>query len=97
MPPEVQDKSSPAWNKGKIYCAGNEREVTKAYFAQFKLDMGAFLESRGQELVEGGLVLIQMPGVPNGDGVLPSHTGAGLIHELLGDSLIDMANMVRSN
>ncbi|KAG5552099.1 hypothetical protein RHGRI_010254 [Rhododendron griersonianum] len=68
VPPEVLDKGSPAWNKGKIYCAGNEKEVTKAYFAQFKADMDAFLKARAQELVEGGLVVVQIPGVPNSKG-----------------------------
>ncbi|KAL6975998.1 hypothetical protein U1Q18_024792, partial [Sarracenia purpurea var. burkii] len=92
VPPEIVDKNSPAWNKGKIYCAGNDEEVTKAYFAQFQVDMEAFLDARYRELVGGGLVVIQMPCVPNG-GVLPSQTGAGMIHELLGDSFFDMVNM----
>ncbi|KAE9456028.1 hypothetical protein C3L33_12075, partial [Rhododendron williamsianum] len=48
-----------------------ERErVTKAYFAQFKADMDAFLKARAQELVEGGLVVVQIPGVPNSNGVI---------------------------
>ncbi|KAG5552111.1 hypothetical protein RHGRI_010264 [Rhododendron griersonianum] len=42
---------------------GNEKEVTKAYFAQFKADMDAFLKARAQELVEGGSVLFDIHGV----------------------------------
>ncbi|XP_058216917.1 loganic acid O-methyltransferase-like [Rhododendron vialii] len=92
VPPEIMDKGSPAWNKGKIYCAGNEKEVTKVYFAQFKADMDAFLKARAQELVEGGLLVVQIPGVPNSN-VLPSQIGGGLNCELLGDSLADMVKM----
>ncbi|KAH7843294.1 hypothetical protein Vadar_014902 [Vaccinium darrowii] len=92
VPPEVANKGSPAWNKGKIYCAGNEEEVTKAYFAQFKADTDAFLKARAQELVEGGLMVIQIPCVPNSE-VLPSQIGAGLNSEFLGDSLADMVKM----
>ncbi|KAG5552097.1 hypothetical protein RHGRI_010252 [Rhododendron griersonianum] len=65
IPPGVTDRGSPAWNKDKIYCAGNKKEVTEAYFGQFQADMDAFLEARAQELVEGGLVVIQIPGVPD--------------------------------
>ncbi|XP_058208733.1 loganic acid O-methyltransferase-like isoform X2 [Rhododendron vialii] len=92
VPPQVMDKGSPAWNRGKIYCAGNEKEVTKAYFAQFKADTDAFLKARAQELVEGGLVVVQISGVPNSK-VLPSQIGGGLNCELLGDSLADMVKM----
>ncbi|XP_058208741.1 loganic acid O-methyltransferase-like [Rhododendron vialii] len=92
VPPQVMDKGSPAWNKGKIYYAGNEKEVTKAYFAQFKADMDAFLKARAQELVEGGLVVVQIPGVPNSK-VLPSQIGGGLNCEFLGDSLADKVKM----
>lgn len=95
VPPEVtDDKGSPARNKGKIYCAGNEKEVTKAYFGQFKADIDGFLKGRAQELVEGGLVVVQIPGVPSSK-VLPSQIGGGLTIEFLGDSLADMVKMVR--
>lgn len=94
IPPGITDKGSPAWNKDKIYCAGNDKEVINAYFGQFKADLNAFLIARAQELVEGGLVVIQLPGVPDCN-VLPSDTGAGLNLELLGESLADMVNMVR--
>ncbi|KAF7146302.1 hypothetical protein RHSIM_Rhsim04G0081500 [Rhododendron simsii] len=92
IPPGIGERGSPAWNKGKIYCAGNEEGVTKAYFGQFQADMDAFLKARAQELVEGGLVVIQMPGVPDCT-VLPSQTGGGLNLEFLGESLADMVNM----
>lgn len=92
IPPGVTDRGSPAWNKDKIYCAGNKKEVTEAYFGQFQADMDAFLEARAQELVEGGLVVIQIPGVPDRK-VLPSDTIPGLDNELLGESLDDMIKM----
>ncbi|KAG5552092.1 hypothetical protein RHGRI_010247 [Rhododendron griersonianum] len=70
IPPGISEEGSPAWNKGKIYCAGNEEGVTKAYFGQFQADMDAFLKARAQELVVGGLVVIQIPGVPDCAGVI---------------------------
>ncbi|KAK6927902.1 SAM dependent carboxyl methyltransferase [Dillenia turbinata] len=66
VPQEVVDKSSPAWNKGKIYCTGTSKQVSDAYFGQFKTDMDSFLNARAQELVIGGLLCLVMFGLPNG-------------------------------
>lgn len=87
VPEEVQDKNSPAWNKGRVYFIGVKTAVAKAYSGQFERDMYKFLKERAEELVEGGLLVIQVPGVPD-DEVLNTQTAAGLIFELLGASWI---------
>ncbi|KAK2966624.1 hypothetical protein RJ640_017755 [Escallonia rubra] len=90
VPKEIQDKTSPAWNKGKIHYTGVEKHVTKAYFVQFQKDMDIFLKSRAEELVGGGLMVLLLPGLPKGE-TLFSKTGAGMLHALLGASLMDLA------
>ncbi|KAK2972962.1 hypothetical protein RJ640_022019 [Escallonia rubra] len=89
VPEEVQDKNSPACNKGKTYCTWAKKEVREAYYSLFRNDWKSFLNARAEELVEGGLMAIQLPGVPHG--AVPSQTGAGLLLELLGSCLDDMA------
>ncbi|KAJ0042134.1 hypothetical protein Pint_18685 [Pistacia integerrima] len=91
VPEEILDRNSPAWNKGSIYCTGLVKEVTKAYSAQFKTDMESFLNARAQELAAGGLMVIVLSGLPNG--ISKSETAEGKIYDLLGSSLIHMANL----
>ncbi|KAK2998117.1 hypothetical protein RJ639_025352, partial [Escallonia herrerae] len=52
------------------------REVGDAYSAQFTKDMEAFISSRAQGLVPGGLIVILILGLP--DGVLHAHTTLGM-------------------
>uniref|UniRef100_A0AAT9UT99 Loganic acid O-methyltransferase n=1 Tax=Mitragyna speciosa TaxID=170351 RepID=A0AAT9UT99_9GENT len=92
VPKEIQDKNSPAFNRGRIHYTGTEKHVVKAYFSQFQKDMGSFLKARAQEIVGGGLVVIQIPGLPSGE-VLFSRTGAGMLHALLGSSLMELVNL----
>ena len=73
---------------------GLQKEVTEAYFAQFRKDLNRFLDARAEELVRGGLLVIQLPGVPRG--ALPFNTGAGFLQELLGLCLFEMAYLVGS-
>lgn len=95
VPKEIQDKNSPAYSKGRIHYSGTEIQVVKAYLGQFQKDMDAFLKARAQELVEGGVMVIQIPGLPSGE-MLFSRTGAGMLHALLGSSLMELVNMVRN-
>ncbi|KAI5662087.1 hypothetical protein M9H77_21410 [Catharanthus roseus] len=91
VPKEIQDKNSLAYNKGRIHYTGTEKHVVKAYFGQFQRDFEGFLKARAQEIVVGGLMVIQIPGLPSGE-VLFSRTGAGLLHFLLGTSLMELVN-----
>ncbi|KAK6927901.1 SAM dependent carboxyl methyltransferase [Dillenia turbinata] len=89
VPEEVMDKSSPAWNKGTIYCTGTSKHVNDAYLGQFERDVESFLNARAQELVMGGLMCLVISGIPNGAKF--SESALGKVYDLLGFCLEDMA------
>ncbi|KOM46250.1 hypothetical protein LR48_Vigan06g155600 [Vigna angularis] len=88
--PEVlQEKKSPAWNKGRIHYTGASKEVVDAYANQFAEDVGKFLDARAMELVPGGMLVIVMPGVPHG---MPySEVIIGMMFDCMGSILIDLS------
>nr|XP_048330651.1 loganic acid O-methyltransferase-like [Ziziphus jujuba var. spinosa] len=89
VPKEVVNKTSPAWNKGRIHYSNSRVEVIQAYKAQFDEDMERFLQARALEIVYGGLMVLIIPGIPNG----ASHSQSleNMIYDLLGSCLMDMA------
>ena len=89
---EVVDKSSPAWNKGRIYYSNSADEVLKSYEAQYFKDMHACLSARAQEIVHGGLMALIVPACPNG--TPHSQVFLNKTLELLGLGLMDMAKRV---
>lgn len=91
--PEVlQEKKSPAWNKGRIHHTGASKEVVDAYANQFAEDVGKFLDARAMELVPGGMLVIVMPGVPHG---MPySDVINGMLFDCMGSILIDLSKEV---
>ncbi|GMN46346.1 hypothetical protein TIFTF001_015528 [Ficus carica] len=89
VPEEVEDKSSPAWNKGKVHYSNSTAEVIKAFEAQFAKDMDNFLKIRAQEIVHGGLMVLILPGRFNGAPHANNYINKA--YELLESSLIDMA------
>ncbi|KAJ8761216.1 hypothetical protein K2173_001272 [Erythroxylum novogranatense] len=92
IPREVLDCNSPAWNKGSIIqCNEHSEEVAKAFLDQYASDVDTFLTARAQEIVGGGLMVIQSPGRP--DGVLMSQTSTGIIFNLFGSCLADLSKM----
>ncbi|KAL0372681.1 UNVERIFIED_CONTAM: Loganic acid O-methyltransferase [Sesamum calycinum] len=60
----VVEKTSPAWNNGKIHHYGARKEVVEAYTNQFAEETKAFLDCRAEELMPGGLLTILLPVVP---------------------------------
>lgn len=92
VPKEVENKSSPAWNKGRIHYSNSTDEVVKAYTAQYAKDMENFLKHRAEEIVHGGLMAFIIPGRP--DGRPHSEVFVNKACELLGSCLMDMANKV---
>ncbi|KAJ4850822.1 hypothetical protein Tsubulata_037028 [Turnera subulata] len=88
VPEEVVDSNSSAWNKDSIHCTGFSKEVAMAFSAQFRKDMENFLNARAQELVGGGLLVIAMPGLP--EGTPCSQTYYGVINDIMGYCLLDM-------
>ena len=93
VPEEVVDSNSPAYNKGSIYCTGTEKEVSKAFAAQFENDMGTFLNARAEELVSGGLIVLLTGGIPNGISLI--QTSIGKFYDFFGSCLLDLAKKVR--
>ncbi|XP_059451292.1 loganic acid O-methyltransferase-like [Corylus avellana] len=69
IPKELTNKTSPAWNKGRIYPANASDDVWEAYSAQFAKDIESFLNARAQELVSGGLMALIISCLPDGSSV----------------------------
>ncbi|XP_061365045.1 loganic acid O-methyltransferase-like [Gastrolobium bilobum] len=88
VPKEITDRNSSAWNKGRIHCTNVPKEVAEAYATQYKMDLENFLHARAQELVENGLMILQIPVAP--DVVLDSEVDPNRAFELLGSCLVDM-------
>ncbi|KAI9074783.1 hypothetical protein K1719_043260 [Acacia pycnantha] len=87
VPKEIGDKNSPAYNKGKIFYIDEDKEVTKAYSAQFKRDFESFLNSRALEIVPGGIMTLTFLCVP------PDTTNRfQVLLNIMGDVLVEMAN-----
>ncbi|KAK2978453.1 hypothetical protein RJ640_023711 [Escallonia rubra] len=92
VPEELLDKTSPAWNKGRISYTSSSDEVANAYAAQFQKDMKIFLNARAKEIVVGGMIVLIMPGLP--DGVHRSEFPLGVLDDSLCSSLMDMENAI---
>ncbi|KAF3958060.1 hypothetical protein CMV_016989 [Castanea mollissima] len=75
---ELLNKNSAVWNKGRVHYASAPDE-----------DITAFLDCRAKELMVGGLLVLIMPGVPNGIPHASALTGA--IFDFLGQCLMGMA------
>ncbi|KAF3437219.1 hypothetical protein FNV43_RR19972 [Rhamnella rubrinervis] len=89
VPKEVEDKNSPAWNKGRIDYGNASDETFKAYEAQYLKDMESFLNARAHEVVHGGLVALILPGCPNE--TKHSEILFNKAIELLGSCLMDLS------
>ncbi|WJZ80582.1 hypothetical protein VitviT2T_000489 [Vitis vinifera] len=93
VPEELLDKNSPAWNRGRIHYTSGPEEVSHAYAAQFEHDMEIFLSARAKELVVGGMIVFLILALPNG--IPASQNPYGIMFDLLGSCLMDMAKEVR--
>ncbi|KAF3437225.1 hypothetical protein FNV43_RR19978 [Rhamnella rubrinervis] len=89
VPKELVDKTSPAWNKGRIHYSNSAKEVRQCYEAQFFKDMHRFLNARAQEILHGGLMALVLPACP--DGTPHNQVFLNKTTELLGLCLVDMA------
>lgn len=90
VPEELLDKNSPSFNKGRIYYTNTLDKVVDAYSSQFAKDMEIFLDARAKELVAGGMLVMMMPGQPNG--IPHCQTGMGMIVDELESCFLDMVN-----
>ncbi|XP_027364772.1 probable S-adenosylmethionine-dependent methyltransferase At5g37990 [Abrus precatorius] len=88
VPADITDIASSAWNKGRIHHTNAPKEVAHAYETQYKMDLENFLHARAQELVDNGLMLLEIPVAS--DVVLDSDADPGKVFELIGSCLVDM-------
>ncbi|XP_059448264.1 loganic acid O-methyltransferase-like [Corylus avellana] len=88
VPKEITDKTSRAWNKGRIHYTNAPKDVVEAYSTQYAMDMESFLIARGEELVVGGLMALLIASVP--DVILSSDFTICTELELLESCLMDM-------
>lgn len=93
VPKELVNQNSPLWNKESARRRRFVKEVAEAYSGQFKNDTESFLNARAQELVPGGLMVITIHAIP--DETPLSQTGPGVLADVLGSCLMDLAKMVR--
>lgn len=92
LPEELHNKTSPAWNKGRIHYTSAPKEVVDAYVSQFAKDMKNFLDARAKELVPGGMMVMILTGIPRS---MPySQTPTGMMYDSISSSLMDMAKEV---
>jgi hypothetical protein len=89
IPKEI---ASSAWNKGRIHVTNAPKEVFDAYASWHRMELESFLNARAEELVDNGLMLLQIPVAP--DVILDSEVDPNKIFELLGDCLVNMAKRV---
>ncbi|KAK9939738.1 hypothetical protein M0R45_016427 [Rubus argutus] len=88
VPKSVVDSNSPARNKGRIHYSNSTDDVIRAHETQSTEDMECFLQARAQEIVYGGLMVLTIPGRP--DGTPHSDASPNVIFQLLGSSLMDL-------
>ncbi|KAH6771521.1 hypothetical protein C2S52_016324 [Perilla frutescens var. hirtella] len=94
VPEAVEESDSPAWNGGEILYTRERKGVCDAYLDQFERDVGAFLNCRAVEMVDGGLMALLLPGVPAFWDSEKEYTLASVV-EPLRSCLIDMAKKGR--
>uniref|UniRef100_A0A224X4D8 S-adenosylmethionine-dependent methyltransferase n=1 Tax=Hypericum tomentosum TaxID=1137039 RepID=A0A224X4D8_9ROSI len=88
VPPELLDKASPAFNRGRVSYVNAPRAVEDAYVRQFDEDLETFLGFRAQEIVVGGMIVVLVKVAPSG--VSHSATPHGFFHVLMNSALEDM-------
>ncbi|XP_057484816.1 loganic acid O-methyltransferase-like isoform X3 [Actinidia eriantha] len=88
VPEDLLDKSSPAWNKGRIHCTNASEQVANAYANQFAKDMEVCLDARADEIAVGGMMVVIMPARPEGD--RPSQSMARVVLNFIEQSVVDM-------
>ncbi|CAF2188667.1 hypothetical protein HID58_027290 [Brassica napus] len=88
IPKGITDRDSHLWNRD-VHCTGFNEAVKKAYLDQYSADTKNLLDARAEELVPGGLMLLLGSGLR--DGVKMSETAKGIMMDLIGASLNDLA------
>ncbi|KAL9156408.1 hypothetical protein ABFS82_09G074800 [Erythranthe guttata] len=76
--------------RASIQLAHSDTRSGRVDRQKYEKDMGAFLSARAEEIVSGGLVVLILPGIP--DGVRHSEIPANVFYIFLGSSLLDLVN-----
>jgi hypothetical protein len=92
VPEGLEDKNSPAWNKGRIHHASATEEVRRAYAVQWANDLSNFLNARAREIVPGGIIVIVTHSIP--DGMEYSELANGMMYNCMASILLDIAKRV---
>lgn len=93
-PAGLEDDRGRALNKGKLYISKSSPQcVLDAYSQQFQNDFSKFLESRSQEMVPGGLMVLSLMGRESLD---PTTPHGCYQWELLAHALMTMVSQVRT-
>lgn len=94
VPPGIYDEQGRSINKDNIYISETSPEaVSHAYSNQFHLDFSLFLQSRSQEVVVGGkmvIILLGRAGPPHVD------RGNSFFWKLLSQSLANLVSRVHT-
>ena len=77
VPESVLDKTSAAYNEGRVFIHGANEHTTNAYKRQFKSDLSSFLRSRSKEMKKGGSMFLVCLGRTSQDPT--DQGGAGLL------------------
>lgn len=93
IPKEVTEINLRHLKNGRKYCTSTDEEVLEAFSGQYKKDMQTFLTARAQELVGGGFMVLLIAGMQSG--AIFSECGGGMVFDIFGSCLMDMANAVR--
>uniref|UniRef100_A0A7N0UAJ3 S-adenosylmethionine-dependent methyltransferase n=1 Tax=Kalanchoe fedtschenkoi TaxID=63787 RepID=A0A7N0UAJ3_KALFE len=87
---KIPDEVLHRGNKGRITYACSEDYVVEAYRDQFYKDVEVFLEARSVEMVEDGLMVVLLPGRP--DGSDPRDSASIQVFECLGRAMNEMVS-----
>ncbi|KAL1541764.1 gibberellin A4 carboxyl methyltransferase [Salvia divinorum] len=77
-------------NEGRVHNRGAPEDVVKSYSDQYEKDLSCFMRARAEEIVKGGVLVLVVPGTP--DGVSHSDHPAGVMFSYFGHSLMELAN-----
>ncbi|GFZ21296.1 S-adenosyl-L-methionine-dependent methyltransferases superfamily protein [Actinidia rufa] len=91
VPEDLLDKSSPAWNKGRIHCTNASEQVANSYANQFAKDMEVFLDARADEIAVGGMMVVIMPCLP--EGIRLTQDVICVFFDILEQSIVDMVKL----
>lgn len=94
VPPAIYSEQGKSMNKGSVYISeSSPLVVAKAYLKQFQEDFTYFLQSRSEELISGGRMVLILLGRSGPDHV---DRGNSFFWELLSQSIAILVSKVLS-